>query len=100
MTEKDLGRVVTTAGIDREIKNNYDFHIFVSECLVSRYLNEDWGELCEEDKAMNDSAIKNGDDKIFASYNISEELSDVGEKIYIITEWDRSVTTILFPEEY
>lgn len=100
MTEKDLGRVVATAGIDREMKKDSRFNIFVSECLFTRYLEEDWGELCEEDKAMNDSAIKNGDDRIFASYKIPEELSDVGEKIYIITEWDRSVTTILFPSEY
>ena len=100
MTEKELGKVVVTAGVDREMKNSAKFHVFVANCLFRRYLQEDWGEMCIEDKAMNDSAVKNGDDRIFASYNIPEELSDVGDKIWIITEWDRSVTTILFPEEY
>lgn len=99
MEKKDLGRLVITSGIETEIRSNYDFHNFVLDCL-DKYLDEDWGEMCEEDKELNDLAVKNGDDRIFASYNIPEELSDVGEKIYIITEWDRSVTTILFPEEY
>lgn len=43
---------------------------------------------------MNDDAVKNGDDRIFARYNNEE-----GD-IYIITEWNREVTTILFPSEY
>lgn len=43
---------------------------------------------------MNDDAVKNSDDRIFARYNNEE-----GD-IYIITEWNREVTTILFPSEY
>ena len=43
---------------------------------------------------MNDDATKNGDDRIFARYNNEE-----GD-IYIITEYDRSATTILFTYEY
>ena len=42
---------------------------------------------------MNDNALKDGE-RIVAVYNIGDD------KIYIITEWDRSVTTILFPSEY
>lgn len=45
-------------------------------------------------KKMNDSAIKNNDDRILAKYNYGETA------IYIITEWDRSTTTILFVDEY
>lgn len=76
MTEKDLGRVVVTDGINREIKTHHDFHIFVSECLISRYLNEDWGEMCQEDKEMNDSAVKYGQNRIFASYTIPKEIAE------------------------
>jgi hypothetical protein len=43
---------------------------------------------------MNDQAVKNGDDRIMGVYP-----TDEGD-IWIITEWDRSVTTILFPSEY
>ena len=52
------------------------------------------GDLPNEDKRMNDSAIKNNDDRIVVRYN-----SEYGD-IYIITEWDRSYTTILFTHEY
>ncbi|MDE6020535.1 MAG: hypothetical protein K2H01_06040 [Ruminococcus sp.] len=49
----------------------------------------------DEDKALNDAAVKNGDERIFAAY-----IDSTGRKIWIITEWDRSATTILFPSEY
>lgn len=60
----------------------------------ARYLDCDWGEMSAEDKRMNDIAVANGNDRILAAYFTSEG------KIYIITEWDRSVTTILFANEY
>ena len=52
------------------------------------------GEMCEEDKQMNDEAIKNGNDRIFGEYETSQG------KIYIITEYDWRHTTILFSNEY
>ena len=55
-----------------------------------RYCKKDWGDIPEEDKRMNDL----DDDRIVARYN-----SKHGD-IYIITEWDRSYTTILFTNEY
>ena len=61
----------------------------------SRYLQQmDWGEMCEEDKPMNDKAIENGNDRILSAYETTEG------KIYIIAECDRSATTILFANEY
>ena len=60
-----------------------------------KHINGDWGDLCKEDKALNDSALANGNDRILSSYTNENDV-----KIWIITEWDRSVTTILFPEEY
>lgn len=100
MKEVELGAITCTRGIDEEFKKNPKFYNFAMNCLFQRYLNNDWGEMCAEDKCLNDSAVENGDDRIFASYEIPEELGMLDEKIWIITEWDRSVTTILFPEEY
>lgn len=50
--------------------------------------------MCEEDKQMNDEAVRSGNNRILASYETSKG------KIYIITEHDRSATTILFANEY
>ena len=62
-----------------------------------RHLKGDWGDLAEEDKSENDLAVKAGDLRIFSAYETNIE--DVG-KIWIITEADRSATTILLPSDY
>ena len=84
-----LGQVVATRGVMEKSKEDIGFSKFVAKSL-SRYMSQDWGDICDEDKAMNDSAVKNENDRIVARY----------EDIYIITEWDQSVTTILFTHEY
>lgn len=63
---------------------------------MSRYIVGDWGEIDPDDSAMNDEALKTGD-RILAAYT-HPEYPDF--KIWIITEWDRSATTVLFPREY
>ena len=87
-----LGKLVMTRGVHSKIKEDVDFAIGVLDAF-ERYQRCDWGDLCEEDKAENEHALNEGE-RIFAVYNIGKE------KVYIITEHDRSVTTILFPEEY
>ena len=89
------GRLLFTRGVKALMDKDAEFEAFVAHSFINRYCECDWGEMCEEDKAMNDSAVENGDDRIFAAY-VKEGLP----KIYIITEWDRSATTILFPDEY
>lgn len=89
----ELGQIVITKGIANYVAENYSFYEFILESL-GRYRSHDWGDLCEEDKRMNDSAVKNNDDRVVARYN--NEYSD----IYIMTEYDRSYTTILFTKEY
>lgn len=84
-----LGQVVMTRGIAEAVRKNNDFSLFVTESMM-RYCKKDWGDLPNEDKRMNDLAVKNNDDRIVARYG----------DIYIITEWDRSYTTILFCDEY
>ena len=88
-----IGDILVTKGINQRVTKDAPFSSFIMTTF-SRYMVRDWGDLCEEDIAMNDLAVKNGDDRILARYNNEE-----GD-IYIITEWDRSVTTILFPSEY
>lgn len=78
-----------TRGIAEAVRKDNDFSLFVTESML-RYCKNDWGELPQEDKRMNDLAVKNNDDRIVARYG----------DIYIITEWDRSYTTILFRDEY
>ena len=87
-----LGKLVMTRGVHNKIKEDVDFAIGVLDAF-ERYQRCDWGDLCEDDKAQNENALIDGE-RIFAVYNIGKE------KVYIITEHDRSVTTILFPEEY
>ena len=88
-----LGKLVMTRGVHSKIKEDVDFSIGVLDAF-ERYQRCDWGDLCEEDKAENEHALKEGE-RIFAVYNIGDE-----KKLWIITEWDRSVTTLLLPEEY
>ena len=86
-----LGKLVMTRGVHSKIKEDVGFAIGVLDAF-ERYQRCDWGDLCEDDKAQNENALIDGE-RIFAVYNIGKE------KVYIITEHDRSVTTILFPEE-
>jgi len=60
---------------------------------LARHATGDWGELCAYDRRQNDIALREGY-RIFSSYDVS------AERVWIITEADRSVTTILLPEEY
>lgn len=92
-TNFELGKVVVTRGIEDMIEDDRRFARFVHQSL-KRYMDCDWGDTCEEDKQSNNDALKN-DERILAVYTWQESV-----KIWIITEWDRSVTTVLFPDEY
>ena len=61
---------------------------------VLRHTNGDWGDVCEEDWKLNDAALKD-DGRLLSVYTTSD-----GTRFWIITEWDRSATTVLLPEEY
>ena len=88
------GTLLLTRGVSELAKVDDAFAQFVIRSYFQRYLYCDWGEMCDEDKALNNEALtSNG--RLFAAYE-KEGLP----KIYIITEWDRSATTILFPDEY
>ena len=61
---------------------------------LRRHLSGDWGDVSEADRAQNDRALAEGE-RLFSAYRSSGEI-----KFWIITEADRSATTILLPEEY
>lgn len=88
-----LGKTVMTSGVNNKIAESEKFAREIKICM-EKYITCDWGDLCNEDKEMNDNALRNGNDRILAAYDTSEG------KIYIITEQDRSYTTILFTHEY
>ena len=62
--------------------------------LLQLHVSGNWGSVCEEDALANDAAVKNGE-RILSSYRIGEYT-----RVWVITEWDCSVTTLLLPSEY
>lgn len=90
----ELGRTVVTAAINARMDTDKDFARFVQMSL-GRYINCDWGDTCEEDKQVNEDSLRDGE-RLLAVYIYPK----TGEKIWIITEWDRSATTVLYPSDY
>ena len=90
----EVGQTVITRGLAAALEHNEEVSKDV-HLAWQRYLQCDWGNLGEEDKEMNNNAVEDpGSDRILAKYSTSE-----GD-IYIITEADRSYTTIMFCDEY
>lgn len=85
-----LGQVVATPGALAALKESGES----PAPFIARHVAGDWGELCDEDKSLNDEAVKDGT-RIISAYCTAK-----GEKVWIVTEADRSVTTILLPNEY
>ena len=61
--------------------------------MLNRHSRGDWGDLHPEDIAANDQALVDGS-RLLSAYTIADT------KVWVITEWDRSVTPVLFPSEY
>lgn len=85
------GQVVMTIGIDELVQQGR----LNPTPYLRRHLHGDWGDLSDDDRRLNDAALKSGEDRLFSSYQVTPDL-----KLWIITEWDRSVTTLLLPTEY
>ena len=82
-----LGRVVATPGALDTFT-----HLVIASCL-SRHESGDWGDVCAEEGKENDRAAFD-DGRILSAYDIR------GDRLWIITEADRSSTTLLLPDEY
>lgn len=91
------GEILFTRSIYAACQDDKEFNNFIHQSLA-RHLNGDWGDCCNDDKTINERALEGGC-RLFSSYLLSNQHMD-RDKIYIITEWDRSATTILFPDEY
>jgi len=87
----ELGRVVATPGALRAIEENA---VDVWN-LLQRHANGDWGCVSEEDRLENLLSVEKGY-RVMSSYAIN----DRGDKLWIITEADRSSTCLLLPGEY
>ena len=89
----EIGEIYQTKRIYELRKNDSKFDKEVKGCLV-RYCEADFNEMSQDDIEDNKLAIENGDDRILGAYNTSFG------RIYIVTEYDRSYTTVLFADEY
>lgn len=85
-----LGQLVATPGaLDAIYRNGAGAWTY-----LSRHVTGDWGELSEVDKAENELSLRKGF-RILSAYSLTD-----GTRIWIITEADRTATTILLPGEY
>ncbi len=84
-----LGRVLATPGALRLLRQigEHPFGYLV------RHATGDWGDLCASDRRQNEVALRDGH-RVLSAYDTP------AGKVWIIMEADRSVTTILLPEEY
>ena len=66
----------------------------VMAAALLRHLNGDWGDVPEADRAANDRAVRDGD-RLLSAYHAPDQT-----RFWILTEADRSATTVLLPEDY
>ena len=85
-----LGRVVATPGALRALEQAEQ----LPAEFLDRHVNGDWGDVPEADQQENEFSVEHGF-RILSAYTTS-----AGEQIWILTEADRSATTILLPSEY
>lgn len=90
----ELGQIVATRAVANRMERDPVFKKFC-ETSLQRHTLTDWGDLDLEDVQRNNEALRTGEERLFSSYIYSGD-----EKLWIITEWDRSVTTLLFPSDY
>ena len=86
----DLGQLVATPGalavLEKTGQNPMEF--------LSRHVTGDWGEIPEEDKKENLFSLEKGF-RLLSSYRTT-----AGDRVWVITEANRSLTTLLLPDEY
>lgn len=84
----ELGNLFATPNAIEQVPNDE-----MTKALA-RHHHGDWGDVCKEDRIANNLAVVE-DTRIFSVFKTSK-----GKKFWIITEADRSVTTVLMPEDY
>ena len=86
----ELGQIVATPGALATLKKSGQ----QPGEFLTRHVNREWGDLSDVDRKENDYSLEHGF-RLLSSYR-----TNVGDRLWIITESDRTVTTILLPEEY
>lgn len=97
-----LGHLVATPGALRTLARfNTD-----AMTLICRHVQGDWGDVCGEDQHANDMALVHGT-RLLSAYTLRRAGGTTPDDsgvdtctVWLITEWDRSVTTLLLPSEY
>ena len=93
-----LGQLLATPGALTTLEA---FGVHPLALVLGRHVVGDWGDLCQEDRALNHHSLANGM-RIFSSYKLTRSTGDgtTNEAVWVITEADRASTTILLPSEY
>ena len=86
----NLGQTVATPGAIDALEQTGDS----TYTYIYRHHRGDWGDVPQGDAWSNDEDLANGQ-RLLSQYRLSDDT-----RIWIITEWDRSVTTVLLPSEY
>jgi hypothetical protein len=86
-----FGQLVATPGALEALRRNPSVGVWT---YLSRHLTGDWGDLEAEDVTENELSLREGF-RLLSAYHLPD-----GTKIWIITEADRSVTTVLLPDDY
>lgn len=84
-----VGQVYFTRGVLEQLADSGA--VFAG---LARHAAGDWGDVCEEDKRLNDAALLDGT-RLLSAYT-----AENGTRFWVITEADRSATTVLLPDEY
>ena len=87
-TKFELGTVVGTSGV---------FEVLTGSAVLSllrRHADGDWGDMSDHDVQANNESLTDGDGRLWSAYEKH------GHKVWIITEADHAITTVLLPEEY
>ncbi len=83
-----LGRLASTPGALEALQESGQTPWF----FLSRHVGGDWGEVCAEDWKLNDEALRDAS-RILSAYRTLK-----GKKLWVITEADRRLTTLLLPD--
>jgi len=86
----ELGRTVATPGA---LKTIAEAHQTYAEFL-GRHVAGKWDDLDDDDRKANEHAVAHGE-RVFSAFH-----TVTGKRVWVITEHDRSVTTVLLPDEY
>ncbi len=90
MNKFPLGQIVATPGALEALAESGQTPDF----FLDKHVQGDWGEVCNEDKKLNDEALLDGS-RLLSAYRTLKN-----ERIWVITEADRSSSCLLKPEEY